>query len=86
MIDSFFASCIASPAKLVNGIKQYYGSTSYNQKQDRLNFVEGREVELNLAPEYEIRLKEIQSALQSSLSYAGGYDLTCLKQVKYITL
>ena len=86
MAGSFFASCIASPAKLVNGIKQYYGSTSFAQKQNRLNFVEGKEVELNLGPDYMTRLQEIKCALQSSISYAGGKNLSCLKTVEYITL
>ena len=86
MAGSFFASCIDSPAKLVNGVKQYYGSTSFAQKQNRLNFVEGKEVELNLGPDYVTRLHEIKCALQSSISYAGGRNLSCLKEVEYITL
>lgn len=86
MAGSFFASCIDSPAKLVNGVKQYYGSTSFAQKQNRLNFVEGKEVELNLGPDYATRLHEIKCALQSSISYAGGRNLSCLKEVEYITL
>jgi GMP reductase len=86
MAGSFFASCIDSPAKLVNGVKQYYGSTSFAQKQNRLNFVEGKEVELNLGPDYVTRLHEIKCALQSSISYAGGQNLSCLKKVEYITL
>ena len=86
MAGSFFASCIDSPAKLVNGVKQYYGSTSYAQKHNLLNFVEGKEVELDLAPDYKTRLYEVKCALQSSISYAGGRDLSCLKNVEYITL
>ena len=48
--------------------------------------MEGKEVELNLGPDYMTRLNEIKCALQSSISYAGGKDLSCLNNVEYITL
>ena len=86
MAGSFFAGCVDSPAKIVNGYKQYYGSTSYTQKKDKLNFVEGRQIEIDLAPKYNIRLKEIEKALKSSISYAGCKDLSCLRGVKFIQL
>jgi hypothetical protein len=31
-------------------------------------------------------LEEIKQALQSSVSYAGGKDLSCFKDVNYITV
>jgi|7_EtaG_2_1085326.scaffolds.fasta_scaffold02605_7 GMP reductase len=86
MSGSFFAPCADSPAKVVRGAKEYYGSTSYKQKGDRLHFVEGKQVDLELAPEYEVRLQEIQQALRSSISYAGGKDLSCFSDVKFIQL
>ena len=86
MAGSFFAGCVDSPAKLVNGHKEYYGSTSYTQKQNKLNFVEGRQIEIDLGPEYNIRLKEIEKALKSSVSYAGCKDLSCLTDTKFIQL
>ena len=86
MAGSFFAGCVNSPAKFVNGRKEYYGSTSYTQKGDKLNFVEGRQIEIDLAPEYNIRLKEIEQALKSSISYAGCKDLSCLREAKFIQL
>ena len=86
MAGSFFAGCVDSPAKIVDGYKEYYGSTSYTQKGNNLNFVEGREIAIDLAPEYNIRLKEIEKALKSSISYAGCKDLSCLRDAKYIQL
>ncbi len=86
MAGSFFAGCVDSPAKIVDGVKEYYGSTSYTQKRDKLNFVEGRQIEIDLAPEYNIRLREIEKALKSSISYAGCKDLSCLSDTKFIQL
>ena len=86
MSGSFFAPCADSPAKVIRGMKEYYGSTSYKQNGDRLHFVEGKQVDLELAPEYEVRLQEIQQALRSSISYAGGKDLSCFSDVKFIQL
>jgi GMP reductase len=86
MAGSFFAGCVDSPAKIVDGYKEYYGSTSYTQKGNNLNFVEGREIAIDLAPEYNIRLKEIEKALKSSISYAGCKDLSCLSDTKFIQL
>ena len=86
MAGSFFAGCIDSPAKHINGHKQYYGSTSYTQKRNKLNFVEGKQIEIDLAPEYNIRLKEIEKALKSSISYAGCKDLSCLSNAEFIQL
>ena len=67
-------------------MKEYYASTSYKQNGDRLHFVEGKQVDLELAPEYEVRLQEIQQALRSSISYAGGKNLSCFSDVKFIQL
>ena len=46
----------------------------------------GRQIELDLAPQYDIRLKEIEKALKSSISYAGCKDLSCLSDTKFIQL
>ena len=32
------------------------------------------------------KLKEIKEAIQSSISYAGGKDLSCFSSVDYITI
>lgn len=86
MAGSFFAGCIDSPAKIVDGYKEYYGSTSYVQKRNTLNFVEGRQIDIDIAPKYDIRLQEIEKSLKSSISYAGCKDLSCLSKAEYIQL
>jgi len=82
MSGGWFASCIDSPAKIVNGMKVYRGSTSYEMKGHKKN-VEGRVVELVEGTTYEQRLAEIKDSLQSSISYAGGNDLTAFNSVSW---
>ncbi len=82
MGGSWFASCIDSPAKIINGKKVYRGSTSYELKGHHKN-VEGRQIELVEGTTYEQRLLEIKDSLQSSISYAGGKDLSAFKSVEW---
>ncbi|MDD4976762.1 MAG: IMP dehydrogenase [Bacteriovorax sp.] len=82
MAGGWFASCIDSPAKIVDGKKVYRGSTSYELKGHKKN-VEGRVIELVEGTTYEQRLVEIKDSLQSSISYAGGSDLTSFKSVDW---
>lgn len=82
MSGGWFASCIDSPAKIVNGKKIYRGSTSYELKGHRKN-VEGRQLELEEGTTYEQRLAEIKDAIQSSISYAGGKDLSAFRSVEW---
>lgn len=80
MSGGWFASCIDSPAKIIGGKKVYRGSTSYEAKGERRH-IEGRTLELEEGLTYSQRLIEIQQALQSSISYAGGKDLTAFNSV-----
>jgi GMP reductase len=82
MSGSWFASCINSPAKIKNGKKIYRGSTSFEMKGHN-NHIEGKTLELDEAITYSDRLIEIEQALQSSISYAGGKDLSAFKSVKW---
>lgn len=82
MSGGWFASCIDSPAKIVNGKKVYRGSTSYEAKGEKRH-IEGRILELEEGLTYAERLIEIQQALQSSISYAGGEDLSAFKFVDW---
>lgn len=82
MSGNWFASCIDSPAKIVNGKKLYRGSTSYEAKGKRRH-VEGKTLELEEGLTYADRLEEIKQALQSSISYAGGKDLSAFKSVEW---
>jgi len=82
MSGALFAGCIDSAGKVVNGRKQYYGSTSFQAKKEN-NHIEGRLVDMPLGVTILERMKEIQMALQSSISYAGGNDLSCFSGVSY---
>ena len=82
MNGGWFASCIDSPAKIVDGKKLYRGSTSYEMK-GRRNHIEGRQLELLEGTTYEQRLQEIKEAIQSSISYAGGEDLSAFETLDF---
>jgi GMP reductase len=82
MSGRWFAECIDSPAKIHNGKKIYRGSTSYESKGHN-NHVEGHTIELTEGITYQDRLIEIQQALQSSISYAGGKDLSAFNHVQW---
>lgn len=84
MAGSLFAACTDSPASVIsiNGLdhKAYFGSASIENKGHNNN-VEGK---LNQIPNngmtYGEKLNEITQDLQSSISYAGGTNLSCLTQ------
>jgi GMP reductase len=82
MSGGWFASCIDSPAKIINGKKLYRGSTSFESKGERKH-IEGITLELEEGFTYSDRLKDIQQALQSSISYAGGRDLNAFNSVRW---
>jgi GMP reductase len=83
MSGRWFAECIDSPAKIEHGKKIYRGSTSYEAKGHN-NHVEGQTIEIERACTYKERLLEIQQALQSSISYAGGKDLSAFNSVRWL--
>ena len=82
MAGGMFASCIDSPAapSIFNGVehKAYFGSASSENKGHNKH-IEGKLININASNmNYENKLMEIQQDLQSSISYAGGTDLSCL--------
>ena len=90
MAGGLFASCVDSPALPVdiNGSfhKAYFGSASYENKGHRKH-IEGKLNHIvNNGMTYEKKLIEIEQDLQSAVSYAGGSDLSCLKNVKHFQL
>ncbi len=85
MCGGIFASCVDSPAPHINGKKIYFGNASERAKGQNKH-VEGFELNLNPDITLEEKLKEIKEALQSSISYAGGKDLSCFTCVDYITI
>lgn len=85
MSGAFFASCIDSPAPIRDGKKVYYGSTSYMAKGEHRH-IEGRELMLDHSCTIEERVKEIREDLCSSISYAGGHDLSAFRTTKWFML
>lgn len=83
MAGGIFAECIDSPAEIVDGKKQYRGSTSYEMKGQNKH-VEGRKIEITHSVNYSGRLEEIKQSLQSSISYAGGNNLSAFNLVDFI--
>lgn len=83
MAGGIFAECIDSPAKIVGGSKQYNGSTSFAMK-GKNHHIEGKTIFLTDSVKYSERLWEIKQALQSSISYGGGKDLSCFNFVEYV--
>ena len=87
MAGSLFSGCTNSPAASVgvNGkiYKQYFGAASEHNKGEKKH-VEGvmREMPCNNMS-YQEKLVEIKQDLQSAISYAGGNDISCLKNVEW---
>lgn len=80
MSGYLFASCIDSPAKIVNGKKQYFGSTSFQAKGEN-NHIEGKLLEIDQGITYAEKLEEIRQGLSSAISYAGGKDISAFHKV-----
>lgn len=86
MSGGMFAACTDSPAPDINGKKRYFGNASAIAKGKNLH-VEGFDLEIdNAGVSLEERLTEIHQALQSSISYAGGTDLSCFQGVNYVRI
>ena len=92
MAGGMFACCNDSPADGIqtsNGIQKiYYGSASAENKGHNRN-IEGVKRSLNAnGLTYQEKLAEIKQDLQSSISYAGGRDLSVLtpENVQYIKI
>lgn len=82
MSGRWFAECIDSPARIHDGKKIYRGATSFESKGHN-NHIEGHTLKITEGCKYNERLIEIKQALQSSISYAGGRDLSCFNSVEW---
>lgn len=82
MSGRWFAECIDSPARIEHGKKVYRGSTSYEAKGHN-NHIEGQTIEISQGCSYSERLEEIRQSLASSISYAGGKDLSIFRKTKW---
>ena len=87
MIGSMFAGHLESPGKKVKKdgkvFKEYFGSASEYQKGAYHN-VEGKKLLVTSKGSIYDTLQEMKEDLQSSVSYAGGRDLSALKTVDYV--
>ena len=64
-------------------MKEYFGSASeFNRNEKR--HVEGKKIFLPLRGPIEDKFTEIEQSLKSSISYAGGKDLTAFYGVKWV--
>ena len=87
MIGSIFAGHEESPGNLITidgkRYKQYWGSASEVQKGAYRN-VEGKQMLVPYRGSIKDTLREMQEDLQSSISYAGGKDLSAIRVVDYV--
>ena len=89
MIGGMFSALTDSPGATVRGVdgqmyKEFWGSASVFQSGKK-NRIEGTKKLLPLKTRSILEEMEyIKECLQSSISYGGGKDLSCLKDVKYI--
>jgi GMP reductase len=90
MAGGMFAACTDSPSlstKIDNlACKGYFGSASVENKGHNKN-IEGKLITIpSNQMTYEEKLEEVKQDLQSAISYGGGLDLNCLKEVKHTEL
>jgi GMP reductase len=88
MAGSLFAGFDESPGKRIvypDGkiTKEYFGSASEHNKAAQ-EFVEGRKIEIPYRGSIVDKITEITQSLSSSVSYAGGKDLSCFKDVEWV--
>lgn len=89
MVGGMFSALTDSPGATVRGAdgqlyKEFWGSASVFQSGKK-NRIEGTKKLLPLKPRSILEeMDYIKECLQSAISYGGGKDLTCFKDVKYI--
>lgn len=87
MIGSLFAGHEETPGDVIEKdgqkYKVYYGSASQYQKGQYKN-VEGKKLLVPYRGKIADTLKEMREDLQSSISYAGGKELSALRKVDYV--
>lgn len=90
MIGGMFAAHSESPGELIedehgNRYKIFFGSASEHQKGEH-KFVEGTQLRVPYKGPINDTLRAMTEALQSSVSYAGGRDLSTLADATYVIL
>lgn len=66
-------------------VKQYYGSASQHNKQNKQR-VQGRKVLVDYKGNMDDFIKQIKDGLQSAVSYAGGKDLKALLNCELVNV
>jgi GMP reductase len=88
MIGGMFSGLSDSPGTVIqdaNGqlYKEFYGSASAHQS-NKQNRIEGTKKLIPLKPHSILQeMKQIEESLQSAISYGGGNNLDCFKDVTY---
>ena len=89
MAGSIFCGYTESSAQIIeiNGCKKaiYYGSASECNK-NKCRHIEGKKIFLDLKGDMSNLLIELKENLQSSISYAGGKDLSALLNCDLISI
>jgi GMP reductase len=89
MIGGMFSGLVDSPGEVVRHMdghlyKEFWGSASAFQSGKK-NRIEGKKMLISYKERSFLEeLHNIKEALQSAVSYGGGTDLKCFKEVKYI--
>jgi GMP reductase len=88
MIGGMFCGLSDSPGNIVTGTdgqtyKEFWGSASAHQSNKK-NRIEGTKKLIPLKPHSVLQeMKHIEESLQSAISYGGGNDISCFKNVGY---
>ena len=88
MIGGMFSGLSDSPGSIVKGIdgqlyKEFWGSASAFQSNKK-NRIEGTKKLIPMKPHTILEeMKHIEESIQSAISYGGGKDISCFKDVKY---
>lgn len=90
MVGSMLAGHDENPGELIvdekgEKVKAYFGSASEFQKGEK-KYVEGRKTFMPYKGAISETLRTIKENLQSSISYAGGKELSDLRNVEYVLL
>lgn len=95
MAGNIFAGHIESPGEVLTLCdahgneytrkKVYYGSASEHNKFVKKN-IEGRKILIDLKGSIEDKIAELKQDLQSSISYAGGKDMSAFLTTKWVVV
>lgn len=90
MAGSLFAGFEQSAGKVIKEThgkyKEYYGNASSYVSNDKNSHIEGKRILIEYKDSMVPFIKHIKESLQSSISYAGGTDLSALANCKMICI